>query len=179
LFLKNLNPLRRVRELMEELRRTRRERDQARQQVEQLEDEKQRLHEKLERLREENERLRNELEAAMRAGKRQAAPFSRGKPKDKPKPPGRKSGKAHSTHHQRPIPDHVDEAIQVNAPAQCPDCGGPLTVERVESQYQEEIVRRTWVRRFHIPICRCDQCQKRVQGRHRISTWTIGGISFL
>jgi transposase len=36
----------------------------------------------------------------------------------------------------------------------------------VDFQYQEEIVRRTWVRRFHIPICRCDQCQKRVQGRH-------------
>ena len=77
---------------MDELRRTRRERDQARQQVEQLEGEKQRLHEKLERLREENERLRNELEAAQRAAKRQAAPFSRGKPKDHPKPPGRKSG---------------------------------------------------------------------------------------
>ena len=136
----------------------------------QLEDEKQRLHEKLERLREENERLRNELDAAMRAAKRQAGPFSRGKPKDHPKSPGRKSGKAHGAHHQRPIPDHVDEEIQVHAPAQCPDCGGPLTVERVELQYQEEIVRRTWVRRFHIPICHCDQCQKRVQGRHPLQT---------
>jgi transposase len=170
LFLKNLNPLGRVRELMDELRSTRRERDQARQQVEQLENEKHRLDEKLERLREENERLRGELEAAMRAGKRQAAPFSRGKPKDNPRPPGRKSGKAHGSHHQRPVPDHVDEEIQVNAPEQCPDCGGPLTVERVESQYQEEIVRRTWVRRFHIPICRCDQCKKRVQGRHPLQT---------
>src|SRR5205807_3605848 len=46
-----------------------------------------------------------------------------------------------------------------------PDCGGPLTVERVESQYQEEIVRR-----FLIPICCCDQCQKRVQGRHPLQT---------
>jgi transposase len=169
-FLKNLNPVRRIRELMEELGRTRRERDQARKQVEELEDEKQRLHEKLERLQQDNERLRNELEAAMRAGKRQAAPFSRGKRKNKPKSPGRKSGKAHGTHHQRPVPDHVDEEIQVNAPAQCPDCGGPLTVERVESQYQEEVVRRTYVRRFHIPICRCDQCQKRVQGRHPLQT---------
>jgi transposase len=51
-----------------------------------------------------------------------------------------------------------------------PRLRGPLTVERVESQYQEEIVRRTWVRRFHIPICRCDQCQKRVQGRHPLQT---------
>jgi len=170
LFLNNLNPVRRIRKLMEELGRTRRERDQARKQVEQLEEERQRLHEKLERLREENERLRNELEAALRAAKRQAAPFSRGKPKNNPKPPGRKSGKAHGAHHQRPVPDHVDEEIQVHAPAQCPDCGGPLTVERVESQYQEEIVRRTWVRRFHIPICRCNQCQKRVQGRHPLQT---------
>ena len=170
MFLKNLNPARRIRELMEELGRTRRERDQARRQVEQLEDEKQSLQDKLERLREENERLHNELEAAMRTAKRQAAPFSRGKPKDKPKTPGRKSGKAHGTHHQRPVPDHVDEEIQVDAPAQCPDCGGSLTVERVELQYQEEIVRRTLVRRFHIPICRCDQCQKRVQGRHPLET---------
>ncbi len=32
------------------------------------------------------------LEKATRAGKRQAAPFSKGPPKDKPKKPGRKSG---------------------------------------------------------------------------------------
>ena len=120
--------------------RTRRERDEARNQVEQLEDKSQRLQEKLERLREENKRLRNQLDAALRAAKRQAAPFSRGKPKNNPKPPGRKSGKAHGAHHRRPVPDHVDEEIQVNAPALCPDCGGPLTVERVESQYQEEIL---------------------------------------
>ena len=91
MFLKNLNPVRRIRELIEELGRTRREHDQARKQVEQLEDERQRLQEKLERLRQDNERLRqdnerlrNELEAAMRAGKRQAAPFSRGTPKQNP-----------------------------------------------------------------------------------------------
>src|SRR6266540_6619724 len=81
LFLKNLNPVRRMRELMEELGRTRRERDQARKQVEQLEDEKQRLHEKMERLREENERLRNELEGALRAAKRQAAPSRAASPR--------------------------------------------------------------------------------------------------
>jgi transposase len=64
----------------------------------------------------------------------------------------------------------VDEEINVAAPAQCPACGGPLTVERTEVQYQEEIVRRTWVRRFHIPICRCAQCAQRVQGRHALQT---------
>ena len=82
MFFKSLNPLRRIRELMEELGRTLRERDQARKQVEQLEGERQRLQERLERLRKENERLRSDLEAALRAAKRQAAPFSRGKPKD-------------------------------------------------------------------------------------------------
>jgi len=162
--------VRRIRELMEELGRARQERDQARKQVAQLEEERQRLQENVERLRKENERLRNELDIALRAAKRQAAPFSRGKPKRNPKSPGRKSGKAHGAHHQRPVPDHVDEEIQVNPPAQCPGCGGPLTVERVELQYQEEIVRRTWVRRFHVPICRCEHCQKRVQGRHPLQT---------
>jgi transposase len=163
LYLKRLNPVRRIRELVEELRRTRRERDQARKEAE-------RLRKEMERLQEENQRLRKELETAQRAGRRQAAPFSRGQPKSHPKRPGRKPGSAHGPHHHRPIPDHVDEEIHVAAPGQCPDCGGPLRVERVESQYQEEIVRRTWVRRFHIPICRCAQCAKRVQGRHPLQT---------
>jgi transposase len=163
LFSKILNPFRRIRELTRELGHVRRERDQARKEAEQLQKE-------LERLHEENERLRKELEAAQRAVKRQAAPFSRGKRKSRPKLPGRKSGAAYGPHHQRPIPDHVDEEIFVPVPEQCPACGGPLTVERVESQYQEEIVRRTWVRRFQIPICRCARCHKRVQGRHPLQT---------
>jgi transposase len=170
LFLKNLNPLRRIRELSQELGRTRRERDRARQEAEHLQRESERLREENQRLQDELKRLRRELEAAQRAAKRQAAPFSRGQPKNDPKPPGRKSGAAHGRHHQRPIPDHVDEEIQVPAPEQCPECGGPLRVERVEPQYQEEIVRRTWVRRFQIPICRCERCDQRVQGRHPLQT---------
>jgi len=177
LFLKNLNPVRRIRELAEELGRTRRERDQARKETEhlneknqQLQKEYQRLQKEYQQLQKENERLREDLEAAQRAAKRQAAPFSRGKPKPNPQRPGRKSGAAHGPHSHRPIPDHVDEEIQVAAPAKCPDCGGPLTVERMDTQYQEEIVRRTYVRRFHIPICRCQQCSKRVQGRHPLQT---------
>ena len=166
-----------MRELAEELGRTRRQREQARKENEQLREENQRLEKQnqqlekeIQRLRQENERLREDLEAAQRAAKRQAAPFSRGKPKANPRTPGRKSGAAHGPHSHRPIPDHVDEEIQVSAPAKCPDCGGPLTVERVDTQYQEEIVRRTYVRRFHIPICRCQQCAKRVQGRHPLQT---------
>lgn len=163
MFLKSINPLRRIRELAQELRCALEERDQARRRNEQLEQEN-------ERLEEENRRLRRELETAQRAARRQAAPFSRGKPKSHPRAPGRKSGAAHGTHHGRPIPDRVDEEIHVSTPTHCPACGGPLTVERVESQYQEEIVRRTWVRRFHVPVCRCAQCDQRVQGRHPLQT---------
>ena len=170
MFLQNLNPVRRIRELTQELGHTRRERDQARQEAERLQRESERLQEENRQLEDEVKRLRKELEAAQRAAKRQAAPFSRGQPKSDPKAPGRKSGAAYGRHHQRPIPDHVDEEIQVATPEQCPECGGPLTVERVESQYQEEIMRRTWVRRFQIPICRCERCDKRVQGRHPLQT---------
>ena len=177
MFLKSLNPLGRIRELVQELRRMREERDQARRRSEQLEREKaglaqdnERLEKERQRLQEEIKKLRKELETAQRAARRQAAPFSRGKPKSHPKRPGRKSGAAHGPHHQRPVPNHVDEEINVSAPEQCPACGGPLTIERVESQYQEEIVRRTWVRRFHVPVCRCAQCDQRVQGRHPLQT---------
>jgi transposase len=177
LFLKSLNPLGRIRELAQELRRIRAERDQARRRNEQLEREKaglaqdnERLENERQRLQGEIEKLRKELETVQRAARRQAAPFSRGLPKSHPKTPGRKSGAAHGPHHRRPVPDHIDEEITVSAPTQCPACGGPLAVERVESQYQEEIVRRTWVRRFQVPVCRCARCDQRVQGRHPLQT---------
>jgi len=92
LFLKKLNPIRRIRELTEELSRTRRERDQARKETERLERETERLQKELERVHEENEQLRKALELAQRAARRQAAPFSRGQRKSHPKSPGRKPG---------------------------------------------------------------------------------------
>ena len=81
MFPKKLNPIRRIRELTEELSHTRRERDQARKETEDLQRE-------LERIKEENEQLRKELELAQRAARRQAAPFSRGKLKSHPQSPG-------------------------------------------------------------------------------------------
>ena len=70
MFLKSLHPIRRIKELAQELRRAREQRDQA------LQD-KQRVERENARLREEIERLQKELEAAQRAARRQAAPFSR------------------------------------------------------------------------------------------------------
>ncbi len=124
MFLKSLNPVRRIRELAQELRRTREERDQARQRNEELAHDNRQLEEERQRLKEEIKKLRKELETAQRASRRQAAPLSRGTPKSQPKHPGRKSGAAHGPHHQRPIPNHVDEEILVSAPEQCPACGG-------------------------------------------------------
>ena len=159
--------------------RLRRENEQLRQQREHWEQECERVGQECERLSQENERLRQEkdslkrkLELAQRAAKRSAAPFSRGKRKENPKKPGRKSGRDHGAHRRKRIPDKVDEIIAVPVPAHCsdPNCGGALEVEKTESQFQQEIVRKTIWRRFDIPICRCTVCQRRVQGRHPLQT---------
>jgi len=147
----------RWREAHQENERLRKENEQLRRREKQLEQEQ-------ERLRQENEKLKRQLEEAQRANKRQAAPFSRGTRKENPQTPGRKSGAAYGQRHSKAIPLQVDGVIAVPPPAQC-ECGGALQVERIASQYQQEIVRTTLWRRFDIPICRCQKCHKRVQGR--------------
>jgi len=128
------------------------------------------------RLQQEAERLRRELEAALRASKRQAAPHSRGNPKVNPKRPGRRSGRRYGRQACRPIPTRVDERITVPLPECCPHCGGSVELENCETQYQEEIVRRTIVRRFDLQVGRCRCCRRRVQGRHRLQTSDAVGV---
>jgi transposase len=135
-----------------------------------------RLRKEIERWKQETERLRRELEAALRATKRQAAPHSRGRPKANPKRPGRKSGYRYGRQACRPIPAHVDERIEVPLPDYCPHCGGGVESASCETQYQEEIVRRTVVRRFDIAVGRCRDCRRRVQGRHRLQTSDAVGV---
>ncbi len=150
--------------------------DQAQQENEHLRKENERLRRETERLKQETERLRRELEAALRASKRQAAPHSRGAPKANPQRPGRKPGRRYGRQSCRPIPAHVDERIAVPLPEHCPHCGGSVERERCETQYQEEIVRRTVVRRFDIAVGRCCECKRRVQGRHRLQTSDAVGV---
>jgi transposase len=120
----------------------RKELDQAERKIERLQKEN-------ERLKQETDRLRRELEAALRASKRQAAPHSRGKPKSNPKRPGRKLGRNYGKQACRPIPSRVDEQISVPLPKCCPHCGGgDVQPESCHAQYQEDIVRKTVVRRF-------------------------------
>ncbi len=134
------------------------------------------LRKEIERLKQETERLRRELEAALRASKRQAAPHSRGTPKANPQRPGRKPGRHYGQQACRPIPSRVDERITVPLPERCPRCGGGVEPESCETQYQEEIVRRTIVRRFDIAVGRCCHCQRRVQGRHSSQTSDAVGV---
>jgi transposase len=145
----------------------------AKRELDRAQQENERLRKENERLKQETERLRGELEAALRASKRQAAPHSRGNSKANPKRPGRKPGRSYGRQACRPIPVRVDERIAVPLPAHC---GGGVESESCETQYQEEIVRRTIVRRFDIAVGRCRECRRRVQGRHPLQTSDAVGV---
>lgn len=139
--------------------------------------ENEQLRKRIECLRQENERLQKELDEALRASKRQAAPHSRGRLKGCPKRPGRKPGRDYGRRACRPVPARVDEQIPVPLPERCPDCGGPVSYGSTEAQFQEEIVRRTVVRRFDIAVGSCQKCHRRVQGRHRLQTSDAVGVA--
>ena len=114
--------------------------------------------------------LARRLEDALRAGKRQAAPFRKGPPKSKPRTPGRKAGTDHGDHGHRPLPDHVSECHDARLPDACPHCRGPLIETEVVSQFQTDIPQEPIVRRFDVHVGRCRSCGARVQGRHALQT---------
>jgi transposase len=134
--------------------------------VEELTKENQSLREQLNKAQAEIERLRKALEEALRSLKRQAAPFSKGQPKSNSKRPGRKSGSDYGQRGFRAISERVDEQIAVGLPERCPDCGGRVVHDSTQPQFQEDIVRRTIVRRFDVEMGHCASCGGHVQGRH-------------
>lgn len=135
-----------IAQLREELARTERERD---------------------RWKRQSERLKEQLDAARRAGARQAAPFAKRRTQGQGKRPGRRAGRAYGRRARRPTPARVDERYAAALPPACPDCGGHLQRTRVATQYQEELPPvRPIVRRFDVHIGWCRQCRRRVQGRH-------------
>jgi transposase len=122
------------------------------------------------RLERENTRLKDELEAARRAGARQAAPFSKGPAKRRPRRPGRKPGAGYGRRGRRPIPPAVHETHDVPLPGSCPTCGDAVTETQVAAQYQEDLPPvQPVVRRFDIHVGRCRRGH-RVQGRHPLQT---------
>ncbi|MGO9971570.1 MAG: IS66 family transposase [Solirubrobacteraceae bacterium] len=123
-----------------------------------------------ERLRGEVAKLEGQLEEARRAGKRQAAPFSRGEPSGNPRRPGRRSGGEHGRHAHREPPEVVDEELDAPCEPRC-ECGGEIDHVRTEYQYQDELPEPRRVRRrfaVHVGKCRC--CGRRHQGRHPFQT---------
>lgn len=134
----------------------------------------------------ENQRLRDlvaqlqkRIDELERAAKRQAAPFSKGEPKKRPKKPGRKKGDQHGKHaHREPPPaQRVDENLDAPLPDQCPDCGGPVVEDHLDQQFQTDIPRQPIVREFNIHCGHCSKCGKHLRGRHQLQTSDATGAA--
>jgi transposase len=146
---------------------------------ENLSQENARLRREIQELKAEVERLRRLLEEALRASKRQAAPFSRRNPKAHPQKPGRKAGTKYGRRCRRGVPETIDEIVEVALPQQCPQCGGQLQEAELVSQYQTEIPPPRVERiEFRIHVGRCRHCGERVQGRHpRQTSHAVGSAA--
>ena len=77
------------------------------------------------------EELHKQVAELKRAGKRQAAPFSKGGRSSRPKRPGRKPGMGSFSYRKSPSPDEVTEPLVEVAVGEdtCPGCGGRLEHE--------------------------------------------------
>ncbi|MBX3412602.1 MAG: IS66 family transposase [Pirellulales bacterium] len=129
-------------------------------------------------LREQVARLSAALEEALRRGKRQAAPFSKGPPLEEPKPPGRRSGKRHGPHAHRSVPPRIDETYDAPLPPNCPHCASSQLGEtHVAVQYQTEIPRRVIYRQFNVHVGACHDCGRPVAGRHALQTSSARGAA--
>ena len=114
-------------------------------------------------------RLQAQLDEAQRTAKRQAAPFSKRKPKENPKSTARPKGAAYGKHGQRPEPpaDQLDEALDAPLPEHCPHCGGDVAQDdEVDLQFQEDIPLKPIRRVIIIHKGTCRGCGRRVHGRH-------------
>ena len=116
------------------------------------------------------EELHKQVAKLKRAGKRQAAPFSKGGRSSSPKRPGRKPGMGSFSYRKLPSPDEVTEPLVEVAVAEdtCPGCGGRLEHEGVGVVYATDIppIPRPQVTGYRVQICRCRSCGKQVRGRH-------------
>ena len=123
------------------------------------------------RLKRRNERLGDQLDAARRAGFRQAAPFAKPHRQGTGRPPGRRGGAAYGRHGKRPVPRRIDETHDAALPVACPACSGEVHGTHVVSQYQEDLpVVRPVIREFRVHVGACATCGRRVQGRHPLQT---------
>ena len=117
------------------------------------------------------------LEEELRRARRQAAPFSKDRPKKDPKPPGRGPGHP-PAFRPAPPPGAVSEIIRVPL-RRCPRCGG--VVKKVLDNapiYQSELpASRPVIRRFDTQRGWCPRCRKMVRSRHPEQTSTATGAA--
>lgn len=123
---------------------------------------------RIDRLEAENRTLKGKVEELTRGGKRQAAPFSRGEPKEEPKKPGQKAG--HEARH-RAAPEKIDRVLKAALPEQC-ECGGGIVRDDEKKQIQIDVPRPipVTVTQFDVEIGHCAVCGRRHQGRHEEQT---------
>ena len=138
--------------------------------------ENKRLHADNERLRLRVAELQRRLDEAVRASKRQAAPFSKGAPTPTPRRRGRKPGATYGVRAHRLPPEHIDEIIDVPRPDRC-GCGGQLDGDAIVSQYQTDIPVKPIHRRLDIHFGTCTTCGRRVSGRHPLQTSSAVGAA--
>lgn len=150
-----------------------------RQEVAELKSSNERLQRRVAELERRVQELLRALEEAQRAGKRQAAPFSRREPKAHPAKPGRKAGAKYGRRCRRPIPATIDQTLDAELPGCCPHCGGEVEETGIERQYQTEIPPpRVEQIEFRIHVGRCKRCGKPLRGRHpRQTSDAVGGAA--
>lgn len=116
-------------------------------------------------LKEAQERIQ-ELEAQLRRGRRQAAPFSKEEPKADPQPPGRRPGRGRFTRREPPPEEEIQRTIAVPL-ERCPQCGGELKERTSHEQIQVDLPKvRPEVVRFRTESGYCPRCRRRVRSRH-------------
>ena len=110
---------------------------------------------RIDRLEGENRALKGKVEELTRGSKRQAAPFSRGEPKEEPKKPGQKAG--HEGRH-RGAPDKIDRVLKAALPEQC-ECGGGIVKDDEKKQIQIDVPRPipVTVTQFDTDTTACDR----------------------
>lgn len=124
--------------------------------------------------------LEKRLDQKERAGKRQAAPFSKGPPRPQPKKPGRKAGAEHGPHAHRPPPppQALEETLEAPLPPACPHCGGQLQEDdTVDEQFQTDLPTQPIRRKFRIHKGSCKACGRRARGRHPLQTSDATGAA--
>jgi hypothetical protein len=106
------------------------------------------------------------LEAELRRGRRQAAPFSKDEPKPDPKPPGRRPGQGEFARREPPPEEEIQETHTVPL-ERCPDCGSALEDRAWHEQLQVDLPRvKPEVIRFRTQSGYCPRCRRRVRSRH-------------